>query len=561
MDNSSPLTSQSLSKENDSIDDASAAAKQAAERRAAKSEDDFEDSLNVSISEHISEEIESNNNSSAVDDSIERPPLLFNQSIAEKKRQLFDFDDSDRSDARDGGDGDGQRMFSKFNLDESLSGENIAKHFATETAETAAATTTSTLASTSTAAVTQSSVNEPVASQNISQRTIKSDELKIADVNEGAAVTTAMTATVTTPIPEATTSSSKTIDDVQKSKDSSNLIELTQQSSDNHKSVSDDKTNGKNDVILINDREISIHSLMELQKQPSRTDIANQCNQNTTSDISDLQAEDNAKEQQSIDDISTNESSEKVESHSATGDVEVDRSKSVSDKVQSDPKSDSQSEKNETSTNNNDEIIQKCHPIEVDESLPEPLSVIEEVSAADEQSSHHQLIESNSDKKIEMRKILDDTIDKLPLDKENRPPGEDLLSIGSKYLGSSQNSTTTDGTVYTAFGKSSEVPPILPTNFGDGFDLNLIKTKELQNVAGKTSSASYFDFPLISSSRRDSLKDFAQSGRESSSITTNSTEYQAFQEEFTRVSILNIIFGRSIQIVNSNSYFVYFFRV
>lgn len=553
MDNSSPLTSQSLSKENDSIDDASAAAKQAAERRAGKSEDDFEDSLNVSISEHISEEIGSNNNSSAVDDSIERPPMIFNQSIAEKKRQLFDFDDSDRSDARDGGgDGDGIRMFSNFNLEESLSGGNIAKHFATETAETATA-------GTSTAAITQSdgSVNEPVASQNISQRTIKSDELKIADANEGAAnvaTATSMAAmtTTATPIHEATTSS-KTIDEMQKSKDSSNLIELTQQSSasDSRKSVSDDKTNGKNDVILINDREISIHSLMELQRQPSRTDIANQ---NTTSDISDLQAEDNAKEQRSIDDISTNESSEKVESHSATiGDVEMERSKSVSDKVQSDPKSDSHSEKHETSTNASEENIQKCRPIEEDEaSMPEPLSVIEEVSVADEHSSHHQLIESNSDKKIEMRKIIDETVSKLPLDKENRPPGDDMLSIGSKYLGSSQNSTTTDGTVYTAFGKSSEVPPILPTNFGDDFNLNLIKNKELQNVAGKGSTTSYFDFPLISSSRRDSLKDFAQSGRESSSITTNSTEYQAFQEEFTRVSILKIavfgIFGRSIHI-------------
>lgn len=536
MDNSSPLTSQSLSKENDSIDGASAAAKEA-ERRAAKSEDDFEDSLNVSISEHISEEIESNNNSSAVDDSIERPPLLFNQSMAAKKRQLFDFDDSDRSDTRDG---DG-RMFSKFNLEESLSGENIAKHFTTETAETAVTATTST------AAVTQSSVNEPVASQNISQRTIKSDELKIDDVNEGAANTAAAAATTTvaamttsaTPIADATTSS-KTIDEMQKSKDSSNLIELTQPSSDSHKSVSDDKTNGKNDVILINDREISIHSLMELQRQPSRTDIANQCNQNTTSDISDLQAEDNAKEQRSIDDISMNESSEKVESPIATGDGdgdgEVDRSKSVSDKV-SDPKSENQSEKNETSTNS-DENIQKCHPIEEDSSLPEQLlSVIEEVSAADEQSSHHQLVESNSDKKNEMRKIIDDMVNKLPLDKENRPPGDDVLSIDSKYLGSSQNSTTTDGTVYTAFGKSTEVPPILPVNFGDDFNLGLNKNPEFQNVAGKSSTASYFDFPLISSSRRDSLKDFAQSGRESSSITTNSTEYQAFQEEFTRVSI------------------------
>lgn len=531
MDNSSPLTSQSASKENDSIDDASAAAKRAQQKAGGKSEDDFEDSLNVSISEHISEEIESMNNSSAVEDSIERPPLLLNQSLAAKKRQLFDFDDSDRSDTRDG---DGIPMFSKFNLEESLSGENIAKHFATDTTEMAALTTS------------PGSVNEPIASQNISQHTINSDELKIANVNDGAAnrvaATAAATTTTTTPI---AITSSKPIDEMQKSKDSSNLIELTPQS-DSHRSVSDDKTNGKNDVILINDHEISIHSLMELQRQRSRTDIA--YNQNTTSDISDLQAEDNAKEQRSIDDISMNESSEKVESPSATGDVELDRSKSVSDKV-SDPKSDSQSENNDESTNN-DENIKKCQPIDNDDSsLPELLSVIEEVSAADEQSSHHQLIESNSDKKNEMRKIIDDAVFKLPLDKENRPPGDDALSIDSRHFGSSQNSTTTDGTVYTAFGKPSEVPtPIMPTNLGDDFILNLNKIKEIQNSAGKSSAGSYFDSTLISSSRRESLKDFAQSGRESSSITTNSTEYQTFQDEFTRVSITRVhIYGRSIQ--------------
>lgn len=517
MDTSSPLTSHSASKENDSIDDASAAAKAAQQKAGGKSEDDFEDSLNVSISEHISEEIESNNNSSAVDDSIERPPMQLTQSLAVKKRQLFDFDDSDRSDTNDG---DGIRMFSKFNLEESLSGENIAKHFTTDSAEMVAAT----------AIPSHSGVNEPIASQSISQRTIKSDELKIANANDGAVNTTPAAATAATPFAEATSSSSKTIDDMQKSKDSSNLIEVAQQS-DSHKSVGDDRANGKNDVILINDHEISIHSLMELQRQRSRTDIANQ---NTTSDISDLQAEDNAKEQRSIDDLSMNESSEKVESGAAD---ESDRSKS--EKV-SDPKSDSQSEKNEM--NDSDENIKKCQRIDDDSSLHEQLSVIEEVSAADEQSNH-QLAESNSDKKNEMRKIIDDAVNKLPLDKENRPPptADEALSIGSRQLGSSQNSTTTDGTVYTAFGKPSEVPPpILPSHFGDDFNLNLNKIKEIQNSIGKSSAGNYFEYPLLSSSRRDSLKDFAQSGRESSSITTNSTEYQGFQDEFTRVSIFNV---------------------
>lgn len=510
MANLSPLTSQSPSKENDSIEDGSA------QRKAVKSEDDFEDSLNVSISEHISEEIDSNAISSAVEDSIEKPAQHFNEFMTEKKRKLFDFDDSDRSDAIDN---DGIRMFSKFDpihLDDSLTGDNIAKHFVVEQLETSTH---------------RSSVNEPVASCSIAQPRTKCDELKIADVNEGAA----------NPSTTNVSTTSKPIDEMQQSKDSSHLDELTHQN-DSNKSVSadDEKCDvGKLDVILINDHEISIHSLKELQRQRSRSDIANQTNQNTTSDISDLQNEENAKDQRSIDDLSINEISEKVDSRSV--EVEVDRSKSTSDKT-SNPKSEDQSEDQQEESSNSDDNVKKCKPMDED-SLPE-LSVIEEVSATEEQSNHHNLVESSAEKKSEIRNIIDETVNKLPLDKENRPIIDDLLSFGSKQLTSSQNSTTTDGTVYTAFAKPTDSNVIL-ANFEDELNLNLMhmqnKIKELHNINVGKYTASFFDFPLVSSSRRDSLrdslKDFPQSGRESTSITTNSTEYRPFQDEYNRVRI------------------------
>lgn len=504
MANLSPLTSQSPSKENDSIDEGYA------QRKAAKhrDDDDFEDSLNASISEHISEEIESINNSSAVDDSIEQPARRFDQLTIEKKRKLFDFDDSDKSGAADS---DGMRKFSKFdasNLDDSLAGDNIAKHFMVDT-ETSA----------------QRSVNERHHS-SVSQ-CIKSDELKIADANEGAANSSKTNVST----------SSNHIDEMQKSKDYSKLVELVQQS-DTHKSANSGNNDDKNDVILINDHEFSIHSLKELQKQRSQSDPIepnneNQTNQNTTSDFSDLQNEDNAKEQRSIEDLSAvsiNESSGKAESQSSDGDL--DRSKSTSIKA-SHSKSESQSDKNEESPKV-DENIQKCRPIE-DDLLPE-LSVIEEVSAADEQSSNRNAIESSTDKKTEIRKIIEETVNKLPLDKENRPPNlnDDVVSVDSKHLNSSQYSNTTDATMYNTLA-----------NFEEEVNLNLLhmqnKIKEMHNLNTGKYSASMFEMPIPIGSRRnsmkDSLKDFPQSGRESISLATNSTEYRPFQEEYLRVSI------------------------
>lgn len=513
----------STSHENDSINDGFA------QRNVPKNrdEDEFEDSLNISISEHISEEIELN---SAVDDSIEKPASLhFDKLVSEKKRKLFDFNDSDKSDDVDS---DGMRKFTKFDVDnilnDSLSGDNIAKHFMIETE-----TNTQ-----------QNSVNEP--NHTVSQRT-KSDELKIADVNDGAEKTSKTNAATTQ------------CDNTQKSNENSNVVELVHLS-DSHKSNSNfRKSEDKNDVILINDHEISIHSLKELQRQRSHLDIE-LSNANTTSDISDLQIEDNAtKGQRSMDDLTgetINDSLAKVE----LDDIETTDSKSISNEVcrskseskserkseshsksEVQSKSESQCEKNDKSGKNDE--IKKCQQIKED-SLPD-LSVIEEVSATDEKSSRHHHMPNKIEKKNEIQKIIEEVVNKLPLDKENRPPNfyDDLLSVGSKHLTSSQNSTVTDGTVYNVYNAA---------NLNDELNLNLIhlgnKIKELKNINCGMYSVGPFDHSLlISSSRRDSLKEFPHSGRDSSSITTNTTEYRPFQDEFSRVSTKLIHFHKTFR--------------
>ncbi|XP_031624937.1 pericentrin isoform X2 [Contarinia nasturtii] len=461
MANFSPQLSQSPLKEQDSIDNV-----MALQKSSKNHDDDFEDSLNISISEHISEEIESN---SVADDSIEKTSQQFDQLVAEKKRRLFDFEDNDKSDIVGA---DGMRKFSKFDvadlLDESLSGDNIAKHFIADVTK-------------------RNSVKEPVSNQT------KCDAFKKA---------------------------SHSLSKVQTSKDLVNRDSHSASASGSGKSVV------KSDVILINDHEISLDSLLEQQRHRSQSD-ANSANQNTTSDISDLQIEDIIREQRSIEDlsgISVNESSNKLE-------LEAERSKSSSDKM-------AQSDRNDESTKTDEEEVKKCKPLEDHESLPE-LSVIEEVSAAEELSSNHN--ENAANKKIEIRKIIDETVNRLPLDKENRPPNlnDDLLSVDSKQMTSSQNSTLTDGTVYNVFAKMETNPT--DAKFQDELNLNLLhmqnKIKELQNIHAGKYSVGYFDLPLLSSSRRDSLK---ESGRDSTSLTTNSTEYRPFQDEYFRLTDFQI---------------------
>lgn len=483
MSNFSPNVSQSPSKENnDSI----------VEQRKAVGhvDDEFEDSLNVSISEHISEEIESNE----AEDSIDAPAFQIDRKFVEKKRKLFNFDDSDKSDVAAS---DGIRKFTKLDtsddddkFDELLSGENIVKHFIVENEIVSSSSPC---------------VNERV--QSASKHITNSDNTKIDSADDGAA-----------------SNNSQTKINVSTSQRGSDAKEATKNSDGLEKDPN------INDVILINDHEISITSLKQLQKQRSHSDTdqsaANQTNQNTTSDISDLLNED--KEQKTTDDISI----------ASVNDSRPTSSKQDDDKAEEQSEHSTKSKRSREDFESQDkdeemeitETIQKCKPLLIES--PIELSVIEEVSAAEEMSSNRNRIGSNSDKKNEIRKILIETVNKLPLEKENRPPNlrDELLSVDSKCLNSSQNSITTDGTVYNAFAKTA-IPFDLESNFESELNLNLIhmqnKIKELQNLSTGISGRR--------DSLKDSLKDYPQSGRESTSITTNSTEYRPFQDEYFRV--------------------------
>lgn len=482
----SPIISQSPSKENDSIGGQPAAA------AASSSHDEFEDSLNVSISEHISEEIES----SAAEDSIDKPAQRFDQLISDKKRKLFDFDDdSEKSEVIAVG-AEGVTSFSKFdinngNLDEILSGDNIAKHFKVD-------------------------VEKPQ-SESPSHHTSSKEATK--DESDKIAI------------------SSKKSSELHKIDKSTKEATESRQNSSSHSSKRGSIEHG-DDVILINDQEISIHSLEELQKQKSRTDDEHSKtdrtnNQNTTSDISDLLIEGTPKEQKSIDDISAISINEDENSskHNTPS-----KSKSESEKVENRESQSEKSQSESTSPENEpievDEHVQKCKPME-----PLELSIIEELSADEKLSSH---INNNKDgeKELIVNLVLDDVIDSLPLNKENRPPNfrdEFLLPMESKHATSSQNSTATDGTVVKA-GYPEEA------DLGSEININLIhmqnKIKELQNINAGKYTVGAFDLQTSNSSRRDSLKDFPQSGRESMSITTNSTEYRTFQEEYFQVNHL-----------------------
>lgn len=505
MSKLSPIASQSPLKANDSIDE---------QRMGAGHDgDEFEDSLNVSISEHISEEIESNE----ADDSIDKAAFQIDQKFLEKKRKLFNYDDSDKSDATGS---DGIRKFTKFDtsddddkFDELLSGENIAKHFIVES---------ETIAS-------QPSVNERV--QSAEKHITNSDNTKIDAADDGAAANNNKQS-------ETNSMRNRGFDEKAPTKSSSAL----------------EKDHNINDVILINDHEISITSLKQLQKQRSHSDTdrsaAIQTNQNTTSDISDFLNED--KEPKTNDDISM---------ASVNSDSRPTSSKREDDKSEERSEHSSKSKRSREDFELHDqdeqmdiaESIQKCRPVSIES--PVELSVIVEVSAAEEMSSNRNLVESNSDKRNEIRKILNDAIDMLPLEKENRPPNlrDELLSVDSKYLNSSQNSTTTDGTVYNAFAKPI-IPFDLDSNIESELNLNLIhmqnKIKELQNLS--TGKYSALDLPISGrrDSLKDSLKDYSQSGRESTSITTNSTEYRPFQDEYFRVRIEHLKFLKHFSTFN-----------
>lgn len=415
---------------------------------AKQDDDEFEDSLNVSISEHISEEIENDDsNLTSAEDSIEKSKRDF---VLSKQRQLFSIGNDDEETARPGG----SAAFSKFDIDSDavlLSGENIAQHFRVGDSEPA---------------------NEPSEKQNTDiDASGHSLSLKITEEKSSEV--------------DAAENDSLEIEQsaIQSHADREGISEEEEEDSDGAaagaEAVAAAAASGEeNDVILINDHEISLYTLKKLQTQQTFSHSASNpngsTNQNTTSDISDL--------------LNENSASQKK-----------DEVKSVS---------------------------------QADDNRSEP-EVAKSAVAIDRIVTGEE-IETVEEKQQEMKEIINKAVDKLPIDK-------------TLALTVADSATTTDSEQPV----SSVATEINYANnnrqFESELDINLIhmqnKIRELQNIA---SGKYHLDavLPLEthggSSSRRDSLKDFPQSGRESTSITTNSTEYKTFQDEYLHVRSTNL---------------------
>lgn len=407
-------------------------------------DDEFEDSLNISISEHISEEIENyDSNITSAEDSIEKSKRDF---VLSKRRQLFDIGNDDEGHKNRPGEG---LTSSKFDIDNDaalLSGDNIAQHFKVDDSRPG---------------------NEPSERQGVE---VHASEHSLS--------------------PKITEEKSNEVEAAEN--DSVDHSQSDTQSNGDQKEIGGKDSEGataavaasgdENDVILINDHEISIHTLKKLQTQQASSHSASDpnvsANQNTSSDISDL--------------LHENSTSQKKD------EIEV-KSVSRSDDDRSEPEA-------------------------------------ARSAVANQSASIWMGFETVEEKQQEMKEIIDGAIGKLPIDKTLTPAP--LVTVA--------NSATTTDSEQPA---SSAVTEINYENnnrlFESELDANLIhiqnKIRELQNIAaGKyhlnTILNTSADIQGGSSSRRDSLKDFPQSGRESTSITTNSTEYKTFQEEYLQVS-------------------------
>lgn len=503
---------------------------------ASKETDDIEeDSLNLSISEHISEEIESNNNlsidDSLADDNNERTfdKLL----ITDKKRKLFDIDSDE-----EGGNGDASTVastdgghqssrFSNFeinndNLDTLLSGDNIAQHFKADLDFNDQ----------------QENRNVPksddeIETQNESKESKNSFNPKLDEknMNDGAISATAKILK--------NDSNSKS-DEHETSKIDENVNERV------HDVNSSKQSELQDDVILINDHEISITSLKNLQSQPIE--------QNTASDISEILNEDNVL-------------SMKGNSESGSGNLSENRSKLEDDSNMSGHnKSDISSGQKELSKSGS----QSAKVVSRNQSVSE-----------NEELSFNQGGDNLLSKKSEMREIINEAIDKMPIDSNTNKPEvspntlstESRKEVGHTSTDEPINRTLSDNECNSqsnqvAIGQQIEIPSseiidpqmkvvsdsgaVTKTQFDPIFEkelhINLAhiqsKIQELHELTAGKQNLTVLNFPLESDSRRDSLKDLPQSGRESSSIITNCTEYKTFQEDYFKVILFILLVSK-----------------
>lgn len=399
-----------------------------------KDDDEFEDSLNQSISEQISEEIESN----SAEDSIEKPKQEID---LEKKRRLFGLEAIDIE----------SKTLSRFdeNLDLLLSGENIAQHFKLdETNEN------NDDGRDVNDIVTETSKPQKI-SENVASNENQSDEKNM--------------------------SGDRSVGDSNASK--KNSISKSQTISKSHSHSNDDhKTDDENDVILINDQEISIHSLKKQQTENS-ADATGVTAQNTFSDLSDLLVEEvnsNIKEQKTSTEKENSIESEKETNRTSEGQV----------------------------LTNGDSVTDK----NLNEFLPS---------------------ESTEDKQNKMKEIVNEAVSNIPIDDKLKSQRLDSFTTSDSDRPASSGITEVNKTLLKGLA--------IDRQFEDELNINLMhmqnKIAELQNIAsGKYTLPMAYQLPLDTQSLPIKDDRDPPSGRESTSILTNSTEYRTFQEEYLRVS-------------------------
>lgn len=508
-----------------------------------------EDSLAESISEHI--EI----GSDASDDDAADPFGNRHQMDTDhlnKRRQLFGIEDENIS-SKFGIDND--------NLDRLLSGDNIAQHFKVDDRHKD---------DTDSHGAHQQRSHPDIASKNSSNATSDGDgggvdkshnePETVGDSSGGAAATAA------SPI-----ASSHAGND----------------SRNKEVNIQDD-----DDVILINDNEISIKSLKNLQIKS----VATQSNANTSSEVSDLLNEND--DSLSMRDIELSESSGGKEnsrnakpkadghsndqSHSTNSDRIVIKAiiNEAIDQLPMDASPNLDNAGNQSDGNVPDEIddpdrhgemnaiineaienlpIKQCTRISRDSlsEIPEDDEEMTiEILEITDNPSRANVIEPSDDGQLsrmsEQKKVLTVNLEQNP----NRTFNEGLNANNPTMA----SITSVDDISHNTIENASDSPARPRSDaanllFENELNVNLMhmqnKIKELQDLsAGKYScmiqSSSIFGAATtsdgFSSSRRDSLKDQPQSGRDSTSITTNSTEYRTFQDEYFNLNKVRYMF-------------------
>lgn len=556
-----------------------------------------EDSLADSISEHI--EIESGDEEDASSNSN-----AINAINQNKRRQLFGIDDEDIA-PRFG--------FHSDNLDNLLSGDNIAQHFKVDDIN----------------ANDESDADEEEDAHADRESTDEGGENVAVDIHQRSDISIGSKNSSNPKLDEKVTvggTESLRTNSIRRGEEAGGSSAVAGEDHSQKGAESQD-----DDVILINDNEISIKSL---KNQQTGEISATQSNQNTTSDVSDLVNE-NDDESISVEDL--------IE--------QQDRSEKVEEKVLSEPKEASTFEKSETLSrhSNKPEEMSKhstgdgeksdavqSHTSAAKSELKEnSQSVVSEKVAMAKRASDNQ----------EIRSIINEAIDHLPLDPESdegspSAPDKDIKDIineaidslpikqcvrisrdslseipeddeeqltieiieeaenPSDFIATEHKHPTEDPKTSTIFTLKSETkmadtpqrdatknynesvnnvtdldnisldtirdldsPRVRSDSanlmYANELNINLVhmqnKIKELQDLtAGKYNcmipTPSIFNVAGVSgdgfsSSRRDSLKDQPQSGRDSTSIATDSTEYRTFQEEYfnlTKVGLCKI---------------------